>query len=212
MDFDDFLSRISNIETVIPGGASSHAKMIPKERRMPRPDEIYQKSPKKAAVLALFYPDSDNSTRFLLIMRADYDGTHASQIGFPGGKFEPSDQDLSETAIRETEEEVGVHAKSIHIVKKMTETFIPPSNFLVTPFVGITRQIPQFRTNHEVEDLIEVRLSELLSDKSVGIKKISTSYMENVPVPCFVLNNMTVWGATAMMLSEIKDLIKENLH
>jgi len=212
MDFDYFLTLISAIEKATLRGHDSHAKMIPKERRRIGPLDILSANPKKAAVLAMFYPDEFNLTHFLLILRPAYDGTHASQISFPGGKFEKQDIHLQQTALRETSEEVGVPANSVKIMKKMTDTFIPPSNFLVSPFLGVTTTRPHFRTNHEVEDLIEVKLTELLSDDSVRTQKLSTSYMKNIEVPCYVLNNMTVWGATAMMLSEIKDLIKENLH
>ena len=212
MDFDYFLSRISRIENAHLGGVLSHAKMIPKERKLLNMTEINTISPRLAAVLALFYPDERNLTHFLLILRANYDGTHSSQISFPGGKFEQDDQDLQITALRETSEEVGVRMDHIKVMKKMTDTFIPPSNFLVSPFFGFTEKRPEFVTNHEVEQIIEVKLADLLNDSSVGSQNLTTSYMKNIDVPCFNFNNTTVWGATAMMLSEIKDLIKENLH
>lgn len=212
MDFDYFLSLISKIENAPLGGFNSHGKMIPKERELIKTPQDIKSNPRKAAVLALFYPDNNNTTHFLLILRADYDGTHAAQIAFPGGKFEISDENLQITALRETSEEVGVNMAHITLAKKMTDTFIPPSNFLVSPFIGFTNEQPEFIANHEVEELIEVPLKDLLNEESVSSKNLSTSYMKNIDVPCFSLNNITVWGATAMMLSEIKDLIKENLH
>ena len=174
--------------------------------------DIHTANPKKAAVLALFYPDHNNMTNFLLILRAHYEGTHASQIGFPGGKFETPDENLERTALRETSEEVGIDVEHISIRKKLTDTFIPPSNFLVSPYFGCTAKTPEFKTNHEVEDIIEVKLTDLLNEASVSTKNLTTSYMKNIEVPCFILNDKIVWGATAMMLSEIKDLIKANLH
>ncbi|MCK5678858.1 MAG: coenzyme A pyrophosphatase, partial [Flavobacteriaceae bacterium] len=75
-------------------------------------------------------------------------------------------------------------------------------------FLGILNYTPKFTFNHEVEKVIEVKLSDLLNDESITIKNLSTSYMKNIDVPCYKLNNYTVWGATAMMLSEIKDLLK----
>ncbi len=212
MDFDYFLSLISRIEKAHLGGKSSHAKMIPKERKLITLGEVEKANPRIAAVLALFYPDENNLTNFLLILRADYDGTHSSQISFPGGKYEKQDENLQTTALRETFEEVGVGVEDIKIMKRLTDTFIPPSNFLVSPFFGVTNKRPEFMTNHEVEAIIEVRLTDLLNDDMVTKRHMSTSYMENIEVPCFNLNNLSVWGATAMMLSEIKDLIKENLH
>ena len=212
MEFDYFLSLISKIEHKQLGGFSSHAKMIPKERKVLRKIELESAKPRKAAVLALFYPDEVNLTNFLLIVRASYDGTHSSQISFPGGKYELADIHLETTAIRETSEEVGVNAEDINIKRQLTDTYIPPSNFLVSPFIGYSNSKPSFETNHEVEDLLEVKLADLLNENSVSTKKLSTSYMENIDVPCFNLNKKVVWGATAMMLSEIKDLIKANLH
>lgn len=212
MEYDYFLSLISRIDDTHLGGYDSHAKMIPKERKSLNRDDIKKANPRKAAVLALFYPDQENFTKFLLILRASYDGTHSSQISFPGGKFDTMDKDLESTALRETWEEVGIDMSDIAIRKKMTDTFIPPSNFLVSPFIGSIDKRPKFKMNHEVEEIIEVELSELLSESAVSSKNLTTSYMRNIEVPCFILNNETVWGATAMMLSEIKDLIKANIH
>ena len=212
MEFDYFLSLISKIEDTQLGGFASHAKMIPKERKLLKKIELESANPRKAAVLALFYPDQSNLTCFLLILRASYDGTHSSQISFPGGKYELSDGHLETTALRETSEEVGININEISIGRQLTDTYIPPSNFLVRPFIGFTETRPSFEINHEVEDLIEVKLTDLLDEGSVTTKNLSTSYMKNIDVPCFNLNKKVVWGATAMMLSEIKDLIKENLH
>ncbi len=208
MEFNSFLSLISNINTVELGGLESQFKMIPKERKIFNNLNIDELRPKKAAVLALFYPNIKNETCFLLTLRANYKGIHAAQISFPGGKFELSDKNLKNTALRETYEEIGIKSDDILVRKQMTDTFIPPSNFLVSPFLGILNYTPKFTFNHEVEKVIEVKLSDLLNDESITIKNLSTSYMKNIDVPCYKLNNYTVWGATAMMLSEIKDLLK----
>ena len=94
----------------------------------------------------------------------------------------------------------------------MTKVYIPPSNFFVFPFIGISRLTPQFvKQDAEVEAIIEVTLQDFISDASVVTKTVSTSYSVQVDVPAFNLNNYIVWGATAMMLSEIKDLLKELL-
>lgn len=207
MDFGHFLSLISSLEHAETGGIHSHLKMIPKERSILQPDEIAAARPRKAAVMALFYPYHGQQTHFLLIRRADYPGTHGSQIGFPGGKFDDLDTDLMYTAIRETEEEVGVPKNDILIKKTLTDTYIPPSNFLVRPFIGIAMERPNFILNHEVEAIVEVQLRELMDPASVAWKNLDTSYSRQIDVPCFMLGRQTVWGATAMMLSEIKDLL-----
>lgn len=111
------------------GGLESQFKMIPKERKMMNIESIKRANPKKAAVLALFYPDRSNLTNFLLILRASYDGTHADQIGFPGGKFEEADQDLKITALRETSEEVGIPMEEIKMLRKITDTLYSSFKF-----------------------------------------------------------------------------------
>jgi len=206
MDFNQFISQIDELQKLDLGGHSSQYKMAPKDRKLFLNDDFKNLRPKKAAVLALFYPNIRNETCFLLTLRANYKGVHAAQISLPGGKFEQTDNYLKNTALRETYEEVGVHQSEIEILKEMTQTYIPPSNYLVSTFIGKIVSIPKFNTNHEVEQIIEVKLSDLLDKRSISSKILSTSYLKDIDVPCFKLNNYVVWGATAMILSEIKDL------
>lgn len=208
MNFSLFQSHISTIEKAILGGLESQFRLAPKMRLKYSEDIIKVSNPKKAAVLALFYPDKNNETHFLLTLRASYNGTHSSQISFPGGKTEKEDVDFMHTAKRETFEEVGIKMDAITIIKQFTDAYIPPSNFLVTPFLGTLNKTPTFTTNNEVEEIIEVKLTDLLDDANIIMKKMNTSYMKSIDVPCFKLNGYIVWGATAMMLNEIKDLLK----
>ena len=207
MDFNYFLSQINTLKQAKTGGLASQFKLAPKERLKYSVSDILKRKPKRASVLALFYPGLNGETLFLLTQRPEYPGVHSAQISFPGGKFDKHDKDLIQTALRETHEEVGINPESIRIFREMTETYIPPSNFLVTPFMGYTTEKPFFKTNHEVEAIIEINLDDLLNEQHLLTKKMTTSYMENIDVPCFKLNGCIVWGATAMMLSEIKDLL-----
>ncbi len=206
MDFNQFLLQIDQLQKLDLGGLYSQYKMVPKERKVFFKEDFINLKPKKAAVLALFYPNISNETCFLLTLRANYNGVHAAQISFPGGKYESADIYLQKTALRETFEEVGIDHSEIKILKEMTQTYIPPSNYLVNPYIGIVSSTPKFSISHEVEQIIEVKLSDLLDKRSVTSKILSTSYVKDVDVPCFKLNNYIVWGATAMILSEIKDL------
>ena len=208
MDFDSFLADIYKLKEKPLGGLESQFKMAPLLRKRFSLEDIASQKPKDSAVLALFYPGIDNMTNILLMLRASYNGVHSSQISFPGGKKDKKDPSLQHTALRETEEEIGIAKNDIMIFREMTKTYIPPSNFMVTPFLGLINTKPRFKTNEEVERLIEVNVKELLDENSLTSKNLSTSYMKNVDVPCFKLNDYTVWGATAMMLSEIKDLLK----
>ncbi len=171
-----------------------------------------RKHAKKAGVLALFYPRNKNVTHLLLILRKTYKGVHSNQIAFPGGKFEMDDANLKETAIRETNEEVGVPMEQISIIKTLSKVYIPPSNFEVQPFIGLYEKPKPFvKQEEEVEALVEVSLVDFLDDANLFEQSLSTSYAQNIIVPAFKLNGYTVWGATAMMLSEVKELLKQVL-
>lgn len=168
------------------------------------------KNPKKAGVMALFYPGPSLQTQLLLILRKTYPGVHSNQISFPGGKQEATDANLLETALRETEEEVGVVQTEITVVRALSDLYIPPSNFEVRPFIGLyERKKPFLPQASEVEALVEVPLSALMDDRVLIMRRLSTSYAREIEVPAFELEGHVVWGATAMMLSEIKELLKK---
>ena len=208
MDFISFTNIIHHIKTAEIGGLESQFRLAPKMRLKYSAEKIAASNPKKASVLALFYPNKNGETCFLLTQRASYKGTHSAQISFPGGKIEESDKNLKETALRETFEEVGVLKETITVIREITDVYIPPSNFLATPFIAYTDKKPLFKTNHEVEHAFDVLLKDLLDDSNITSINITTSYAKNIDVPCFKLNNYIVWGATAMILNEIKELLK----
>ena len=208
MNFDSFLAKIPQLKTQKLGGLAAQFKLAPALRLQYDTDKITANQPKKAAVLALFYPNKDYETCFLLTERATYKGIHSAQISFPGGKVDEKDLNLAATALRETFEEVGVPSKEIQIIREITNVYIPPSNFLATPFLGFSLKKPSFSKNHEVENIIEISVNSLLNEHCISNINLSTSYAKNIDVPCFQFNKIIVWGATAMMLSEIKELLK----
>lgn len=170
------------------------------------------KKQNKAGVLAVFYPDENNQAHFVLILRKTYRGVHSNQVGFPGGRVELSDRDLEHTALRETEEEVGIPLETVTVLKQLTRLYIPPSDFWVYPFVGILNETPVLVPQEsEVESILEVNVDEFMDDESLIIKILSTSYAKNIEVPAFSLAGHVVWGATAMMLSELKEILREVL-
>ena len=206
MNFIDFKNKIAILQTNTLGGLEAQFRLAPKMRLQYDAASIQANNPRKAAVLALFYPNTKGEACFLLTQRARYKGTHSAQISFPGGKKAAHDENLAQTAKRETFEEVGIHSDTIHIVRELTTVYIPPSNFLATPFLGYVEHRPLFNINYEVANTIEVLLEDLLNEKNIDSVAMSTSYRDTMKVPCFKLDNYIVWGATAMMLSEIKAL------
>ncbi len=211
MTFNEFEKSIVKIKKMDLPGESVQFKMAPIERLLElKMMAKEQDSAQKAGVLMLFYPSQDTSTYFSLILRKSYNGVHSAQVGFPGGRFEEGDHSLKNTALRETEEEVGVASDQIEVLAELTDIYIPPSNFYVQPFLGITRKTPKFVLQQdEVEELIEVRLDHFMDDSTIGIETLSTSYSKNIEVPIFNLNGHVVWGATAMMLSEVREMLKQ---
>ncbi|MCM4151293.1 CoA pyrophosphatase [Arenibacter sp. N53] len=213
MNFDEFSNRISKIENLELPGNASHYKMAPLFRLKELEEgKIIKKNPKRAAVMALFYPNVANETNLLLILRNTYKGIHSNQIGLPGGKAEKKDLNLLETALRETQEEVGAVRERITVIRSMSEIYIPPSNFEVTPYLGLyKKEEPFLMQADEVAAIVEVPLQDFMDDKKIFQQILNTSYANNVEVPAFKLNGYTVWGATAMMLNEIKEMFRQVL-
>jgi 8-oxo-dGTP pyrophosphatase MutT (NUDIX family) len=165
---------------------------------------------KSSAVLILLFPQ--NSTIYsALIRRTAYDGKHGGQLSFPGGKVELSDITLENTAIRETHEEVGVRVNYKDILGKLSPLYIPVSNFLVQPFIALHPIHPAWvKDNHEVAEIIEFPLSNLLDESLKDRRRISIGPNRFVDAPCYILNNQVCWGATAMILAEFESLLRGN--
>lgn len=213
MLFNDFVKYIPKIEKETLLSTDAHAKMAPLERISFLKEENYlDKNPRRAAVLMLFYP-KNQITHLALIVRNSYPGVHSSQIGFPGGKVEEEDANLEETALRETHEEIGIHPNKIQIIKPFSEIYIPPSNFLVAPFMGISNEELSFIPDlDEVKRVLEFSIADFLDENTITKVTMSTSYATDIEVPAFMVDKYVVWGATAMMMSELKETIKAVLN
>lgn len=158
--------------------------------------------PRQAATLLLLYPHQEG-LHFLLTRRSDAFRNHAGQISLPGGRQEQGES-LLQTALRETCEEVGVCAEDIEILGELTDLYIPPSNFQVQPFVGYSQQRPTWQQQAtEVTELIETPLHLLLDDslKKEGATEIRGNLVD---IFWYEVQGHQVWGATAIMLSEME--------
>ncbi|WP_020595701.1 NUDIX hydrolase [Spirosoma panaciterrae] len=181
-------------------GEAAHQKMASAARyRLGiKPNERTRRS----AVLICFYP-FQNSIYLPLILRPQYDGVHAGQMAFPGGRMERFDENLTRTALREAQEEVGIRVSDVKVLGLLTELFIPPSNFFVQPVVGILPYRPDFYPDpREVEAIVEVDLDTLLDETIVGDSQIEVRGIL-VDAPFYQIQGHRVWGATAMMISEL---------
>jgi len=213
MRFDAFSKIINAINSFALPGLEAQMLMAPPFREALLKQSVSLRANSKlAAVMALFYPNKKGDTHLVLIVRKSSPGVHSGQIGFPGGKPELGDVDLKATAVRETWEEIGVSSDSMHVLCPLTEVYIPPSNFDVFPFVGMTASTPNFkRQPSEVESIIEIPLKDILDESNRGFSLVSTSYGPKVNVPAFNFEGHIVWGATAMILMEIIELLNSIL-
>lgn len=166
---------------------------------------------RRAATLTLLYPENGNLKIALMKRVTNPKDRHSGQVSFPGGKVEKADRDLAHTALREAEEELGVPQTTVSILGKMTDLYIPVSNFLVHPFIGFTPNKPSFQLQHsEVQQIVEAPLAILLN--KANRKTTNLTLPNNVTlkeVPYFDVNGNIVWGATAMMLSEFTAIVKQ---
>lgn len=183
--------------------------MAPLKRERISESELGNFKPRKSAVLILLFPEN-GLIKTVLIERPVYDGVHSGQIAFPGGKFEEEDIELVNTALRETFEEIGVFSEEIKIIGKLTDIYINPSNFLVSPFIGYMDKKPEFILNtYEVSQIIITDLFFLGDSTIKGTKKIEFNNGFKIKTPYYDVQGFTIWGATAMIISELNTVIEE---
>lgn len=172
-------------------------------------DEVELSNARQSGVLVLFYA-KENIPHIALMQRPKYEGTHSGQISFPGGKQEKSDRDIEHTALREANEEIGVIQQDVEVIGQLTDVYIPVSKFNVSPIVGFIDYHPEFNIdNYEVEELIELKLSDLTNILKLEITEIKLRNNTILTTPSFVFSNKTVWGATALMLNELRHILNE---
>ena len=165
--------------------------------------------PRRPAAVAIHLYPQNCAWHFILIERSTYNGQHSGQMAFPGGKPEATDPHLEFTARRESLEEIGIPTDQGQHLKTLSKVWIPVSGFEVSPFVFLHEQAPLLQPDpREVQDIISVSVSDLLADSSLTSKDIEIPGGQILEAhPCFLLNNKIVWGATALMLNEVRMLL-----
>lgn len=190
-------------------GEKAHSEMLPTRADKSSFPVKPKSSARVGAVLLALYEDQGR-IKIPLIKRPKYDGVHAGQISFPGGKLEPEDSDLIETALRETHEEIGIEPEKIEVIGTMSELYIVASNFNVLPVVGVIKKdFDYVPDGHEVESIVEADLEEIINDDNLKEKVINVRNL-SIHAPYFDIQGHVVWGATAMMLSEFRWVIKQH--
>ena len=200
--FEPFLRQIRHdLAGPLPGKAAQY-RMAPQLGASRESYDTPRADARQGGVLALFYPSGDR-LNLPLILRPTYTGVHSGQVGFPGGGFDPLDSDLTATALREAYEEVGVHPSELTVLGHLTPLYVFASNYLVLPTVAWTDYRPEFRPDpYEVAQLIEAPLLDLLDEENRRSEQWDLRGRIS-EVPFFAIQGHTVWGATAMMLSEL---------
>jgi 8-oxo-dGTP pyrophosphatase MutT (NUDIX family) len=205
--FEEFITNLkTNLQKPLPGEAVQFEMAHVKREKLADLLADY-KNYRPSAVLILLYPNEQQHTSILLIERMTYDGHHSGQIALPGGKAEPADVDLQATALREFFEETGSDITPTFI-GKLTPVYIPVSKFMVQPFVAYVDQKPNFTASvYEVSELIEWEMNELLNPEVVKQTIIEPTPGFKLKTPYFDIQGKVLWGATAMMLNELKKII-----
>lgn len=186
----------------------AHAQMAPLQRVAERFKFAPNEQTRVGGVLLLIYQD-ENQVFFPMIVRPEYEGVHSGQVALPGGKKDDEDKDVIETALRETWEEIGVEVSREYVLGNLSQLYIPPSNFLVTPTIASIPYKPEFRPNTvEVAELLHIDLEDFIQNDKRKSGEVVARYMK-AEVPYFDLHGKIVWGATAMILSEFLQILKE---
>jgi 8-oxo-dGTP pyrophosphatase MutT (NUDIX family) len=190
-------------------GEHAHTRLSP-YGRIPASEALQQLKvkPKMSAVLILLFPEG-NEIHNVLIKRPAYNGVHSGQMAFPGGRKDDTDADLWVTALREAEEEIGTPRADIRLIHAVTPVYIPPSNFLVHPFLAYADHKPGFIPDpREVDSIHTYPVHWLTEDDVIKVTNVNTGVGPlRMNVPYFDLNGQVVWGATALMLNELRDLL-----
>ena len=205
MDFQRFITQLKiTINNDLPGEESHQKMRVIYDQSIELPFSKINSIP--AAVLILLYLE-DNEIYFFLTKRTDELKHHKGQISLPGGTQEGNEK-LIDTALRETQEEIGINKTSISIIGTITPLFVPVTGFMIYPFIGYSlNKLDPKPDPVEVATIFSVNISDLLNKENRTTEQRNIRGYD-VQVPYFKLNDYQVWGATSMILSEFRDLIK----
>lgn len=191
-------------------GVEAQKIMAPVPDRGKRPEVSVEIDTTQSAVLILFTPLGEQNLEILYTLRSNKLAYHKGQISFPGGRTE-EDESPVKTALRETHEEVGIDPGKIKVLGALSPLYVPPSNSIINPVAGYIESLPPLRLQEsEVSEAFTIKLDELLSE----IKRDKKDWLlrgQNYKVPYWNVHSTPLWGATAMITSEVVELYREFL-
>jgi 8-oxo-dGTP pyrophosphatase MutT (NUDIX family) len=197
------------LQKPLPGWEAQQLMSPPSRKALQDYIDLINPQTKKSAV-SLILTEKNNQKSFVLIKKTSNSGSHSGQFGLPGGKVEPNDPNYIYTAFRETQEEIGLTLNHDNLLGKLSEMFIPPTNYLIYPYISFVEEINEVKLQEEeIEDLFFIPIASLLDPKNIMEMEFMTSYAFKVTSPCYDLNGCKVWGATAMILSEFAAVAKK---
>lgn len=209
MNFDKLIEFLEKRLKEPTPGAIAHNRMKPKFPNGAPVQIKHPKPPKEGAVLILLN-NQQGKAHFPLIQRPTYEGVHSGQIALPGGKMESTDVSLLDTALRETEEEIGIRKSDVQIIGTLSSFYVAASNYNVLPVIGKFESEPRFIPDkREVDEVINPRVIDLIDKPKKKEKELIVRGGVRLISPYFHLEKKIVWGATAMMLSEFEAILSD---
>ncbi|MFN8334105.1 MAG: CoA pyrophosphatase [Cyclobacteriaceae bacterium] len=207
MRFEDLIRELDKrLKDPLPAGRA-HELLRARPVSGQFPDFGHKLPPRPGSVLILLF-EEDGVIKLPLTKRATYKGAHSAQISFPGGKAETGETAV-EVALREAEEEIGVHRSEVKVIGQLSDFHVIPSNFMVTPVVGVLDYVPVFKPDpREVEKIIYADLVDIIRDDAVYEEEILAAGLYPMIAPHFLIEHEIVWGATAMMLNEFREVVR----
>lgn len=204
-DLNNTKTHLSEILKCVLPGEKAHRLMLPHGRELyPAADNC---SIIQSSVLMLLFP-FNGKIHTCLIRRPLAMRNHGGQIAFPGGRKEPSDKDLIDTALRESFEEIGTDFNQLEVIGALTPLYVSVSNFTINPFIAWSDVVPQFKIDsREVDELFIVPVENFMHHTANQIREVTT-IRGTFEVPGFYIDELFVWGATAMIISEFIEIFQ----
>jgi 8-oxo-dGTP pyrophosphatase MutT (NUDIX family) len=204
--FIDFLSK--RLLADLPG-TNAHLQMMPEIKNLPYRKLRAKKDAKKSAVLVLLYSNGDN-LNIIFTLRSKKLSNHSGQISFPGGHLDKGETPV-QTALRESQEEIGLKSSDIHIIGRLSDLYVPPTNYIISPVVGYMKEKPDYYINstEEVEEIIDLPLDRF-TDESIYTVESWKYNGQELKVPLWKIHSETpLWGASSMIMMEFLTLYSE---